>query len=112
MELLNNCIFLINAGHETTTNLIGNSVHLLLEHPDSWHDLTAHPELVAGAVEEFLRMETSNQLGNRRATCGTEIGGSRSRSHTHVHLCIGAASADHRSLPAPRPLGDSAPTYR
>jgi cytochrome P450 len=101
LELLHNCIFLLNAGHETTTNLIGNSVHLLLEHPDSWHDLTAHPELVAGAVEEFLRMESSNQLGNRRATCGTEIGGKRIPAHTYVHLCIGAANRDPSQFPDP-----------
>ena len=101
LELLHNCIFLLNAGHETTTNLIGNSVHLLLQHPDAWRDLAAHPELIAGAVEEFLRMESSNQLGNRRATCDTEIGGTRIAANTYVHLCIGAANRDPSQFPDP-----------
>jgi cytochrome P450 len=94
LELLHNCIFLLNAGHETTTNLIGNSIHLLIEHPEAWHDLAQHPELVGSAVEEFLRLESSNQLGNRRATRDTEIGGTKIAAQTYVHLCIGAANRD------------------
>jgi cytochrome P450 len=94
LELLHNCIFLLNAGHETTTNLIGNSVHLLIEHPAAWGDLAAHPQLVGTAVEEFLRMESSNQLGNRRATRDVAIGGETLAAGTYVHLCIGAANRD------------------
>jgi cytochrome P450 len=94
LELLHNCIFLLNAGHETTTNLIGNSIHLLIEHPDAWRDLAQHPELIGAAVEEFLRLESSNQLGNRRATRDTAIGGTRIAAQTYVHLCIGAANCD------------------
>jgi cytochrome P450 len=101
LELLHNCIFLLNAGHETTTNLIGNSVHLLLQHPDARRELSAHPELIAGAVEEFLRMESSNQLGNRRATCEAEVGGKRIPANTYVHLCIGAANRDPSQFPEP-----------
>ena len=56
LELLHNCIFLLNAGHETTTNLIGNSVDLLIRNPDAWRDLAEHPEAIETAVEEFLRM--------------------------------------------------------
>jgi len=63
LELIHNCIFLLNAGHETTTNLIGNAVDLLIRHPDAMADLRAHPEAIETAVEEFLRMESSNQLG-------------------------------------------------
>src|SRR6185312_14217744 len=44
LELLHNCIFLLNAGHETTTNLIGNGVDLLLRSPDALADLAAHPD--------------------------------------------------------------------
>ena len=75
LELLHNCIFLLNAGHETTTNLIGNSIHLLIENPDVWRELVAHPGLIPSAVEEFLRVESSNQLGNRRATRDVVVGG-------------------------------------
>jgi cytochrome P450 len=93
-ELLHNCIFLLNAGHETTTNLIGNSVDLLIRHPDARRDLVEHPELVASAVEEFLRMESSNQLGNRRAVRDAELSGVKLPAGTYVHLCIGAANRD------------------
>jgi cytochrome P450 len=49
-ELLHNCIFLLNAGHETTTNLIGNGLHLLLTHPDSLARLRSSPELISSTV--------------------------------------------------------------
>jgi cytochrome P450 len=101
LELLHNCIFLLNAGHETTTNLIGNSVYLLLQNPDALHDLAAHPELIGSAVEEFLRMESSNQLGNRRAAADTVVGGIALRANTYVHLCIGAANRDPAQFSEP-----------
>ena len=111
LELLHNCIFLLNAGHETTTNLIGNSIHLLVENPDAWRDLKAHPDLISSAVEEFLRMESSNQLGNRRATRDVVIGGKTLGgkisggktlpAQTYVHLCIGAANRDPAQFPDP-----------
>ena len=99
LELLHNCIFLLNAGHETTTNLIGNSVDLLLRNPDALRDLAEHPETIETAVEEFLRMESSNQLGNRRAAIDTRIGGVAMPAGTYVHLCIGAANRDPAQFP-------------
>ncbi len=101
LELLHNCIFLLNAGHETTTNLIGNSVHLLIDHPEAWRELAAHPELIETAVEEFLRMESSNQLGNRRAVRDAVIGGVTLPAGSYVHLCIGAANRDPAQFPDP-----------
>jgi hypothetical protein len=101
LELLHNCIFLLNAGHETTTNLIGNSIHLLVENPAAWRDLRTHPDLIPSAVEEFLRMESSNQLGNRRATRDVVIGGNTLPAQTYVHLCIGAANRDPAQFPDP-----------
>jgi cytochrome P450 len=65
-ELLQNCIFILNAGHETTTNLIGNGLELLLRFPDERRRLIADPALMRSAIEEFLRFESPNQLGNRR----------------------------------------------
>jgi cytochrome P450 len=88
LELIHNCIFLLNAGHETTTNLIGNGVDLLIRHPDVMSDLRQHPDAIDTAVEEFLRMESSNQLGNRRAG-------------TYVHIGIGAANRDPAQFPDP-----------
>jgi len=101
LELIHNCIFLLNAGHETTTNLIGNSVDLLLRHVDAQRDLAEHPELIGTAIEEFLRMESSNQLGNRRATADTALGGVTVPAGGYVHLCIGAANRDPAQFPEP-----------
>jgi len=92
---------LLNAGHETTTNLIGNGIDLLLRHPDAMRDLADHPEAIGTAVEEFLRMESSNQLGNRRAIADTRIGQVAMPAGTYVHLCIGAANRDPGQFPDP-----------
>jgi cytochrome P450 len=54
-ELLHNCIFLLNAGHETTTNLIGNGMHALLTHRDQLQRLQSDPALIATTIEELLR---------------------------------------------------------
>ena len=93
-ELLHNCIFLLNAGHETTTNLIGNGLRLLAEWPDERARLLAEPELIRTAVDEFLRIESSNQLGNRITTREAEIAGVKLAPRTPVTLCIGAANRD------------------
>ncbi|MDA0340287.1 MAG: cytochrome P450, partial [Proteobacteria bacterium] len=92
--LVQNCIFLLNAGHETTTNLIGNGIAALLDNPEQLALLRDRPELINSAVEEFLRYESSNQLGNRRATEPVSIGGEDFPAGTLVTLCIGAANRD------------------
>jgi cytochrome P450 len=101
VELVQNCIFLLNAGHETTTNLIGNGIAALLEHPDQLARLRAEPKLIASAVEEFLRFESSNQLGNRRLLEEAEIGGETLEAGTLVTLGIGAANRDPEQFPDP-----------
>jgi len=93
-ELLHNCIFLLNAGHETTTNLIGNGLVALSEHPAEKRRLIEHPDLIKSAIEEILRYESSNQLGNRMTTERIELGGVTLESGTPVTLCIGAANRD------------------
>jgi len=93
-ELIHNCIFLLNAGHETTTNLIGNGVAALIEFPEERAKLQADPCLIDSAIEEFLRFESSNQLGNRRATEDVEIGGIAMPAGTFITLSIGAANRD------------------
>ncbi|MFL5083628.1 MAG: cytochrome P450 [Xanthobacteraceae bacterium] len=101
LELLHNCIFILNAGHETTTNLIGNGVDLLIRNPDAMRDLRAHPECIETAVEEFLRLESSNQLGNRRAAKDTKLAGVAMSRGTYVHIGIGAANRDPAQFPEP-----------
>ena len=100
-ELLHNCIFLLNAGHETTTNLIGNGLKCLLDWPAEKARLIEEPDLVRTAVEEFLRFESSNQLGNRISTTETEVGGVRLPPRTQVTLGIGAANRDPEQFPDP-----------
>jgi cytochrome P450 len=103
-ELLQNCIFILNAGHETTTNLIGNGLQLLIEWPDQRRALLEDPELIKPAVEEFLRFESSNQLGNRRTTVETQMGGINLPAGTLLNLCIGAANRDPGQFADPNRL--------
>jgi cytochrome P450 len=103
-ELLHNCIFLLNAGHETTTNLIGNGLVSLSAHHDQKKRLIEHPELIKTAVEEILRFESSNQLGNRMTIGEVELGGFTLAPGTLVTLCIGAANRDPQQFPDPETL--------
>jgi cytochrome P450 len=101
LELLHNCIFLLNAGHETTTNLIGNGLKCLLDHPDQRARLIESPGMIRTAVEEFLRFESSNQLGNRVTTREATVGGALLPAGTQITLCIGAANRDPEQFPDP-----------
>ena len=94
-ELIQNCIFLLNAGHETTTSLMANSVGTLLDNPDQHQRLLDEPELIASAVEEFLRVESPLQIGNRLA--GEDItlsGGEVLPKGTYIHTSIAGANRD------------------
>ena len=93
-ELLHQCIFLLNAGHETTTNLIGNGVHALLAHRDQWQRLVADPDLITTAVEELLRYESPLQLNNRLAMAPIELADRTVPAGAFVTLAIGAANRD------------------
>ena len=93
-ELLHNCIFLLNAGHETTTNLIGNGIAELLRHPEQLERLKASPTLIKSAVEEVLRFQSPNQLGNREIIEALDIGGVHLPAGTMIALVIGAANRD------------------
>jgi cytochrome P450 len=103
-ELLHNCIFLLNAGHETTTNLIGNALVTLSENPAQKKRLIENPEMIKTAVEEILRFESSNQLGNRMTTAQVELGGVTLAPGTPVTLCIGAANRDPLQFTDPENL--------
>jgi cytochrome P450 len=100
-ELLHNCIFLLNAGHETTTNLIGNGVDALLRHRGELERLVRDPALIATAVEELLRFESPLQLNNRVATADMAIGGRTFPAGTFLTLGVGAANRDPAQFPDP-----------
>lgn len=112
IELLQNCQFLLNAGHETTTNLIGNALICLQEYPEAkaqlLRDMGAAPgtstDFMNLAVEEFLRFESSNQLGNRRALRDCQVGGMDLPAGALVTLCIGAANRDPAQFDQPDQL--------
>ncbi|QXT39581.1 cytochrome P450 [Gymnodinialimonas ceratoperidinii] len=94
-ELVQNCIFLLNAGHETTTSFVGNSVDLLLRHPEEHRRLRDDPALIGTALEEILRMESPLQIGNR--TAGEEIAlpsGTTLPKGTYIHTSIAGANRD------------------
>ena len=93
-ELMHNCIFLLNAGHETTTNLIGNGLDALLRHRAQWDRLVADPSLLTTGVEELLRFESPLQLNNRRAREPIAVAGQVLPAGTFVTLAIGAANRD------------------
>jgi cytochrome P450 len=117
VELLQNCVFLLNAGHETTTNLIGNALISLIEHPSQHAQLRSDlksaqansqseqaTHILNVAVDEFLRFEASNQLSNRRAVKATQIGGIDLPEGALVTLCIGAANRDPLQFSNPEQL--------
>ncbi len=100
-ELLQNCIFLLNAGHETTTNIIGNGLHLLLRTPAATQRLVEDHTLMGSAIEECLRLESPNQLGNRLVSERVTIGGVALEAGTYLTLCIGAANRDPEEFAQP-----------
>jgi cytochrome P450 len=103
-ELLHNCIFLLNAGHETTTNLIGNGVHALLARREQYGRLVAEPALITTAVEELLRYESPLQLNNRLATAAVELPSATLPAGDFITLAIGAANRDPAAFDAPDTL--------
>ena len=100
-ELLHNIIFILNAGHETTTNLVGNGLYALLEWPEEKARLLRQPELIRTAVEEFLRFESPNQLGNRLTVAPVQVAGTTIPAGTYLTIGIGAANRDPDEFPDP-----------
>lgn len=94
-ELVQNCIFLLNAGHETTTSFVGNAISLLLNNPAEHRRLIDDPSLIGATVEEILRVESPLQIGNRLA--GEDItlpSGPVVPKGTYIHTSIAAANRD------------------
>ncbi len=100
-ELYHQCIFLLNAGHETTTNLIGNGLWALLNNPGELARLRADPALVPSAIEEMLRYDGPIQLNNRRLTAPATLSGKTLPEGTLITIGIGAANHDPAQFPQP-----------
>lgn len=82
------------AGFETTVNLLGNGIRMLLDKPEHLRLLSQRPELWAGAVEEILRLESPVQLTARAALNDTEIAGRRVNQGELVVVYVAAANRD------------------
>ena len=100
-ELFGTVQVLLIAGQETTTNLIGNALHALLEHPDALARLRAEPALMASAVEECARWDTPVQARTRVATADLELGGQAVSAGQTLFLLLGAANRDPRAFADP-----------
>ncbi|WP_431040802.1 cytochrome P450 [Streptomyces sp. P1-3] len=100
-EVVSSALLLFNAGHETTTALIANAVHVLLEHPDQLDLLRATPSLLTGAVEEVLRFEPSFQFGLKVARAPIELDGTTIPAGAPIVLFGAAANRDPAEFPDP-----------
>jgi pimeloyl-[acyl-carrier protein] synthase len=100
-ELLATCILLVIAGHETTVNLISNSVYCLAAHPLQLHKLKEEPALIPSAIEEVLRYESPTQLTARTVAEDIEMNQKQLKEGEQVYLLLGAANRDPRIFNAP-----------
>jgi cytochrome P450 len=99
-ELLSFVVLLLLAGNETTTNLIGNGTLALIRHPDQFRLLRQRPELVATAVEEFLRYDGPVQNTSRVVTEPLTLLGVALQPGDVVMPMLASANRDEAQFPA------------
>jgi cytochrome P450 len=85
---------LLTAGHETTTNLLGNAFRQLLTHRHAWEAICQDPTLIPNAIEEVLRLDSAVITWRRKTTQAVDIGGVAVPAHANVLLLLGAANRD------------------
>ncbi|WP_308634375.1 cytochrome P450 [Paenibacillus silvisoli] len=100
-ELIATCVLLLVAGHETTVNMIGNTVLSLFNLPEQWTRLLNRPELVPSAIEEALRYESPVQMTSRFASADIVLGGQQVRQGQVVQVMLGAANRDPAQFDQP-----------
>jgi cytochrome P450 len=100
-ELFANSVLLMAAGHETTTNLIGNGMLALLQHPDQLKLLREKPDLIDSAIDELLRYDSPVQWTSRVAGENVTIGGKEIARGEMVIASLGAANRDPDQFPNP-----------
>lgn len=100
-EIIGTCILFLFAGHETTTNLIGNGMRALMAHPQAMADLRAEPELMAGAIEEVLRWDGPTGALVRIVITDHERMGRHLRAGDRVFVMVNAANRDPRQFSQP-----------
>jgi cytochrome P450 len=109
-EVIATSVLLLQAGHETTTDALGNALVALFRHPDQLTALRRDPALTRNAVEELLRYDSTNQLNNRLLLDDASLGGLRVAAGDHVAVLIGAANRDPAQVPEPDRLQLERPT--
>lgn len=101
-ELMAMIAILLSAGHETTTNLIGNGMLSLMRHPAAREALLAHPHLIESAIDELLRFEGPVEMSTHRyASENIELGGTVIPQGSTVHGIIASANRDDRQFSNP-----------
>lgn len=100
-EILATTLLVMGAGHETTTNLIGNAVLALLRHPDQLERLRREPALGPTAVDEFLRFDSPVQATSRVARTPVELHGETVPVGEEIALLLGAANRDPQAFAEP-----------
>jgi len=101
IEILGLTVLLLGAGNETTTNLIGNAVLALLDHPEELTKVRADRTTVPALVEEVLRYDSPVQVVFRQATQDVELEGGKLPAEATVLVLLGAANRDERQFPEP-----------
>jgi cytochrome P450 len=100
-ELISTSLLLLIAGHETTTNLIGNGLLALLRNPEQLERLRREPALLDNAIEELLRYDSPVQATVRIATEDVALGGATIPKDAVALTVLGAANRDPAVFPEP-----------
>jgi cytochrome P450 len=100
-ELLATAGLVLAAGFETTVNLLGNGIRMLLDAPEHLATLRARPELWPNAVEEILRLESPVQLSARIASKDTDVAGTVVRRDEGVIVYLAGANRDPKVFTDP-----------
>jgi len=100
-EIIGTCILLLFAGHETTTNLIGNGFLYAMRNRDQWERLVSDTGLAESAVEEFLRYDGPSGALARVAGADIEMGGRTIRQGQRVFAFMNAANRDPEAFEDP-----------
>lgn len=100
-EIIGTCILLLFAGHETTTNLIGNGFLYSMRHREQWQRLVTDPSLAASAIEEYLRYDGPSGALARVAAADLEMGGKTIREGQRLFAFMNSANRDPEAFADP-----------
>lgn len=98
-QLVNILVSLVVAGHETTTQLLGNGLFLLLSQPERWSALCAHPEGIPQTIEEIVRYDSPVPAFFRTTTREATVGGITFPADTLLMVVYGSANRDESQFP-------------